>query len=309
MQTSIGEHGVKVCTLSDRRPRIGKGHEMKRNFTTVWQFLKKALRHSWILISGGGWSLFGTLTRIRDNFLPEPSKQNLGTRHLIESIPRMSWQEWLIGILILFLGAIVRSALLQIRDVESAHFNAQEELARLREAPLSIEMVIHQMICRPSFETHAFWNRDIFLWVSADLVSPRSVEVKYELAAILSGKTVMAGWLRDVDSWCRTEIVRNPNPFSPSEDKPWYIIDELNPRLEMGQKIDGWLHFRTVGLPDGEFGKCKLRLLAKSEYGASYIDMPEGSFQVIPGNWKIVAKNDAKQYSERSPSNALPPPV
>jgi hypothetical protein len=282
---------------------------MARNFTTLWQFLKKALRHWWYWIYNVAWSLFGTATRIRDNFLPDAWRQKLGTRHLLESIPKMRWQVWLIGVLLLMIAAIARSAALQIREAESAYFDIQEELLRLREAPLSIEMTIHEMIHRPSFETHSYWNRDFFLRVSADLVSPRLVEVEYGLAVILRGKTLPAEWLRDVDSWCRTEIVRDPNPFSPNEDKPCYNMDELSPRLEMGQKVDGWLHFRTLGLPDGELAKCKLRLLAKSGHGASHTDMPEGSFSVIPGGWKIIPKDDAKTYSERSPGNALPPPL
>lgn len=263
---------------------------MTRQYTTVWKFLKKALQHLWILIWGIGWSLFGNLARIRDNFLSEAWKQRLGTRHIMESIPPMNWQGWLIGIFILLIIAIVRSAILQIRAAEDNYFDAQDQLIRLKGTPLSIDFEIHDVVHRADSRNGQYMNRDIFLQVSADLLSPQHVEVKYELAVILLRKTVVANWLRDIDSWCCTERTMGLSSFERSGHKPRYNIDELNPQLEMRRKIDGWLHFRMTFLPDGEMSKCKLRLLASSDYGASHHDLPEGSFQVIPGKRLIQPK-------------------
>ena len=282
---------------------------MKRKHTTLWQFLRTALRHAWLLLYGLVWSLFGSATRIRDNLLPDTWKEKLQTHRLWDAIPPMNWQVWAIGILALIIVAIVRSALLQLRVGETAYFDVKDEVNELKQTPLSVQLTIHEIIHRPSFETHAYWNRDVFLRVSADLISPRSTEVQYDLAVILRGKTIPAEWLKDVDQWCRTEIVRHPNPFDPNEDKPCYNMDDLSPRLNMGQKVDGWLHFRTGGLPDGEMAKCKLRVIARSGYGASHIDMPEGSFPVVPADWKVVLKKDVVAYSLRSGGNALPPPI
>ena len=278
---------------------------MKRNYTTLRAFIKRAFWHLWVLLYGVVWTAFGSLTRVRDNFLPEPLKQKLGTLHLIESIPQMGWRGWTIGILILLIFAIVRSAILQIRAVETGHFDAQEELARVKEAALSIGFEIHDVIHHAHIVSQTEWNRDIFLRVSATLSSPRRVEVRYELAVILGGKTVVANWLRDVESWCTWDREIALTPLLRGGSKPRYNIDELSPTLEMGQKIDGWLHFRMAWLPDGEMGKCKLRLLAKSEYGASAHDLLEGSFRVIPGKRIMLPK----RISATAPDDAVPTPV
>lgn len=148
-----------------------------------------------------------------------------------------------------------------------------------------VELEIHEVLHRPSFETHAYWNRDIFLRVSANLTSPQSQEVVYQLGVILRGKTLDAKWLKDVDDWCRTKIVRQPNPFISQNDEPCYLIDELPAKLMPGVKVDGWLHFRT---------NC---------------DKPEGSIPILPGDWKIIRKQDAVGYEGCTLQKPLPPPV
>jgi hypothetical protein len=283
---------------------------MEHKRATLWIFFKKALRHAWILVSGVLWSLFGSAVRIRDNFLPEHWKEQLQTHRLLSAIPPISWQVWVIGLLVLLFVAIVRSALIQIHESEERYFDAQDELAKLKGVAPSIELSIEEILQRPSFETHAYWNRDVFLRITANLASPQTQDVEYQLAIILRGKTITADWLQDVDQWCRTEIVRNPNPFSSRDDNECYLVDELPTHLEQGIKVDGWLHFRTTaGLSDGKLGECSLRLIARSSNGASHYDMPEGSFPIIPRGWKMIRKEQATEYAMRSSVAPQPPPI
>jgi hypothetical protein len=163
------------------------------------------------------------------------------------------------------------------------------------------------MIFRASFETHAVLNRDLFLRVSADLASPFSSEVSYSLDAILRGKTVPGVWLRDVENWCRSEVIRNANPFSPREDKPCYNMDELPTSLRMGEKVDGWLHFRLEGMTDGLLKDCSLRLTAKTSYGASTVDVAEKSFRFFGGQWRVIRKEDERAYAKRTQDKPMPP--
>jgi hypothetical protein len=222
----------------------------------------------------------------------------------------MGWPGWIAGLLVLLVIAIVRSALLQIREVEQKYFDAEDELTRLRSTPLAVDLEIHEVLQRPSFETHAYWNRDIFLRVSANLTSHQSQEVVYQLCLILRGKTLDAEWLNDVGDWCRTRIVRQPSPFSAQADEPCLLIDGLPTSLVRGHKVDGWLHFMTnQGLAESLLGNCVVRLIAKSPNGASHRDEPEGSIPVVPGEWKIIRKVDAAEYATRSPQNHLPPPI
>ena len=138
---------------------------MEHKQTTLGAFFKEALRHTWILVYGVLWSLFGSVTRIRDNFLPGHWKEQLQIHQLLRHVPPVSCQVWVIGLLVLLLVAIVRSALIQIHANEDRYFNAQDELAELHGVPPSIELSIEEILQRPSFETHAYWNRDIFLRV------------------------------------------------------------------------------------------------------------------------------------------------
>ncbi len=84
----------------------------------------------------------------------------------------MSKQTWVIGVLVILLIAIVRSALLQIHEKEKAHADAQNELEKFERVPPVIELKIDEVIQRPSLETHSYWNRDVFLRVTANLTSP-----------------------------------------------------------------------------------------------------------------------------------------
>jgi hypothetical protein len=283
---------------------------MNRNNTTLWSFLRKALRHTWLWLSGIVWSLFGSATRIRDNFLPEHWKNQLQTHRLLSWIPRMGWPGLIAGLLVLLLIAIVRSARLQIREVEQKYFDAEDELDQLKGAPLAVDLEIHEVLQRPSLETHAYWNRDVFLRVSASLTSPHKQDVVYQLGLILRGKTLDAEWLNDVGDWCRTKIVRQPSPFTSQADEPCYLMDGLPTSLTRGVKVDGWLHFRTnSGMEDSLMGKCVVRLIARSPNGASHCDKAEGTIPVLPGDWKIIRKKDALEYEGRTLEHPLPPPV
>ena len=283
---------------------------MRDERTTVWTFLKKALKHIWVLVYGILWSLFGTATRVRDNFLSDKWKEQLQTHRLLSAIPHVSWQLWVIGVLVLLFVAIVRSALFQIHEREDAYSYTQDELTKLKRVAPSIELSIDEVLQRPSFETHAYWNRDVFLRVTANLESPQTQDVEYQLAIILRGKTITADWLQDIDQWCRTATVRDSNPFSSRNDEDCYLVDELPTHLEQGIKVDGWLHFRTTaGLSDGKLGECSLRLIARSSNGASHYDMPEGLFPTIPHLWKMIRKEQASEYAMRSSGNPQPPPI
>jgi len=282
---------------------------MEFKHTSLAVFLKRALRHVWLITYGTLWSLFGTLTRLRDNFLSDPWKQRLGTQRLFADIPAMGWRTWVIGIVSGIIVAIVYSGLRQLRDEETRRFDLQAELNHVRQVPLSAGLMILEMIFRASFETHAVLNRDLFLRMSADLASPLSSEVSYSLDAILRGKTIPAVWLRDVENWCRAEVIKNANPFSPLEDKPCYNMDELPTSLRMGEKVDGWLHFRLEGMTDGLLKDCSLRLTAKSNHGASTVDVAEKSFPFFGGQWRVIRKEDERTYALRSQGNPMPPPV
>lgn len=282
---------------------------MVRKHTSLAGFLKKALRHAWLIIYGVLWSLFGTLTRIRDNFLPDSWKQRLGTQRLFANVPAMGWRTWAVGVLTGIIVALVYSGRKQLHEEESRRFDLEAEFERARQMPLSVRLTLLEMIFRASFETHAVLNRDVFLRVSADLASPLSTDVSYQLDAILRGKTVPGVWLRDVEDWCRSEVIKNANPFSSLEDKPCYNMDELPTSLLMGEKVDGWLHFRLEGMTDGLLKDCSLRLTAKSSYGASTVDVAEKSFAFFGGQWRVIRKAAERTYATRTRETPMPPPV
>jgi hypothetical protein len=283
---------------------------MEHKRITLWAFLGQALRHTWVYAYGFLWSLFGSATRIRDNFLPESWKGALQTRKLLSAVPPMTWQVWMIGLLVLILIAIVRSALIQLHAVEQLFFASEDELTRLKTGPLAVELDIHEIFQRPSMEVHAYWNRDIFLRVSANLISPQTTEIIFQLTVILRGRNVEAEWLKDVNDWCRRRIVRSANPFTSREDEPCFLIDALPANFEQGVKVDGWLHFRTnTDLTDGLVGRCAARLIARSSHGASHRDIKEGAIQVIPGDWQIIRKDKAVEYAARTPQKPQPPPI
>lgn len=110
---------------------------MNHKRTTFWVFLRRALRHSWLWLSGFVWSLFGSATRIRDNFLSEHWRNQLQTHRLMSFVPSMGWRIWVIGLLVLVLIAIVRSALLQIHEAEQKFFDAEDEVTMLKGGPLA----------------------------------------------------------------------------------------------------------------------------------------------------------------------------
>jgi hypothetical protein len=283
---------------------------MERKRISLWVFLGRALRHTWVYAYGVLWSVFGSATRIRDNFLPESWKDTLQTRRLLSAVPRMTWQVWMIGLLVLVLIAIVRSALMQLHAVERLFFTSDDELTRLKTGPFAVELEIHEIFQRPAMEVHAYWNRDIFLRVSANLTSPQTAEIAFHFTVILRGRNIETEWLNDVNDWCRRKIVRSANPFISHGDEPCFLIDALPVNLERGVKVDGWLHFRTNSdLTDGLVGGCAARLIARSSNGAGYRDIKEGSIPVIPSDWQIIRKDKALEYAARTPQNPQPPPI
>jgi hypothetical protein len=161
-------------------------------------------------------------------------------------------------------------------------------------------------------ETHWFRNSDLFLQVTSYLTKPFSVEVEYALDVIVKGKTVHGEWLVDMGNWLRINLPAAPDPFgenlSVRADERGYFMDNLPTHLYTGAKVNGWLHFRVNGLPNGELEKFDLRLLAKSQHGTAHYDLQQGSWKP-DREFRIVTRADAKVYFARSHTNPQPPPL
>jgi len=79
-------------------------------------YLRLALSNKWLLIVGGIWTLFGTFTTIRDNFLPLALQQSLATPALLN---HLGWRDYVIGLLLILFGTLWEGAY-QITDVSTA---------------------------------------------------------------------------------------------------------------------------------------------------------------------------------------------
>lgn len=184
---------------------------------------------------------------------------------------------------------------------------ADRSQEKLDAIPLNLQIEIIDVFHRASFETPSYWDTDFFHLVSSSLGAPQSADIEYCLELIMQGKTIATKWIRDIDLWCRLEIV-DPDPYGTRRDGVIpYLIDELPPHLQMGKRVDGWLHFRLEGVStDGVFAKCKLRLIASSKYGATHDERAEGGWPIIRKDARIVLKT---AYSGSSPENPQPEPM
>lgn len=250
-------------------------------------FVRSILRHWGAVVTGG--AIIG----------------GLGIYAAVRNLPH--WSYFVIG----GLGMVVASYgawLDEHKKAEAASALSANLQAKLDAIPLKVEMRVEDFFLRPSFESHALLNFDLFLYVCVKLVTPQSQSIRFSLQLIAPTSTLNGYGVADMDSWVKTKKVP-PDPFGYEQAEPLYVLMPLADKFESGHPLNGWLHFTTLGLPDSELLSCRLRLLAKSDHGTDYCDIEMKSWPIHRKDFKIVPKKAEEDYAQRSPENPQPPTV
>jgi hypothetical protein len=256
----------------------------------IWLYFKAVGKHWWTLMSCAAFTILGT-------YGIHAKKTD---QWIVNSTFAMAAVFLLIGC---FLAWIDLHKLLIAEKLRGDQLEA-----KLAAIPLKLSITVEDFFRRASFETHAHLNFDFFLYICIRLLAPSSITVEYALEVIAPTSALPSSQVLDMNSWAKTKFVE-PDPFGTTAPPILYALPPLPTLLELGHPVNGWLHFRTTGLPDSELLKCRLRLLAKSSHGTEFFDVDLKSRPFFRKDFKIVLVKDEEAYLQRSSTNPLPPTV
>jgi hypothetical protein len=160
------------------------------------------------------------------------------------------------------------------------------ELKRLKLIAPEIELTIEDVVMHRTGDQELRWkNGELLIQVSARLLNIPSATVEYSAQLVFRGGIIDLALIEDVEKW---ELMERKyyQSLQMYPNSPWRSSFVTNPvaiahLLVRSVRNEGWLHFQIENMSDTDIAKRTLRLYARANGGAHYVDEELAKHHVV----------------------------